>query len=103
MPPKKSFKAENPTLQFISTEAIEAVEHETDTKANVQESIKASTSGNSTELPTGYVLKPESKSRRVQTLIQPSVYEKLKTIADNKGISTNEAINNAIREYVERN
>ena len=43
----------------------------------------------------------ETKSKRVQSLVQPSVYEKIKSIAINKGISVNEAINEALRKYIE--
>ena len=44
----------------------------------------------------------ELKSKRVQILIQPSVHEAVKAKAKAEGISTNEAINIALREYTER-
>ena len=51
----------------------------------------------------GYEPNPEyieTKSKRVQLLVQPSVYEAVKARAKAEGISTNEAINEALREYI---
>lgn len=50
----------------------------------------------------GYKPNPEyieTKSKRVQLLVQPSVYEAVKAKAKGLGISINEAINEALREY----
>ena len=55
--------------------------------------------------PKGYKPNPdfiETKSKRVQVLVQPSVYDKVKAKAEAKGISTNEAINEALKKYTER-
>ena len=52
--------------------------------------------------PEGYKPNPEyieTKSKRVQLLVQPSVYEAVKAKAKGLGISINEAINEALREY----
>ena len=71
---KKSFDLkENPAIQFISSAECSSEEH--------CNSIKADT------------INAESKSRRVQLLIRPSLYVKLKKMADNHGISVNEMIN----------
>ena len=81
---KKDFKS-NPALQFISTQ-----EEEPATK---------------TAIPTGYKLNPayiETKSKRVQLLVQPSIIDAVARIADRKGISRNEAINEALKQYAER-
>lgn len=78
---KKTFKT-NPVMNFISTPE----EPETPSKA-----------------PEGYKINPlyiETKSKRVQILIQPSVYEAVKEKARAEGISTNEAINQALKQYV---
>lgn len=55
--------------------------------------------------PEGYKPNPEyieTKSKRVQLLVQPSVYEAVKAQAKGLGISANEAINEALREYIDR-
>lgn len=55
--------------------------------------------------PEGYKPNPEyieTKSKRVQLLVQPSVYEAVKAKAKGLGISANEAINEALREYIDR-
>ena len=81
---KKDFKS-NPALQFISAPAEEA-------------SVKADT-------PSGYKPNPafiETKSKRVQLLVQPSVFDAVDRIARARGISRNEVINEALKQYTER-
>lgn len=57
--------------------------------------------------PSGkYAPKPrtrrtETKSRRMQILLKPSLYEKLHRIADAEGISINSLINDIIEGYPE--
>lgn len=51
----------------------------------------------------GYRANPkfiETKSERVQLLLQPSVVEDIKLLAKQKGLSLNEAINKAIQNYI---
>jgi hypothetical protein len=84
---KKDFKS-NPALQFISTPAAE------------EEPVPQKT-----PIPTGYKMNPayiETKSKRVQLLVQPSIIDAVARIADRKGISRNEAINEALKQYAER-
>ena len=93
---KKGFTSANPALDFISRESIEKVDGPTEPK---EEPVKRATA------PEGYKPGPEyveTKSRRVQILIQPSVHEAVKAKARAEGISTNEAINQALREYTEK-
>lgn len=63
MAQKKSFKADlNPALQFISTPPEEKIEETT------------------TPAPVGYKINPlyiEKRSKRLQLLIQPSLYERI--------------------------
>ena len=94
--PKKSFKEYIPTMSFISQESVEAVDGADDPAPAPARRGKA---------PAGYKANPEyteTKSKRVQLLVQPSVYEAVKTRAQAEGISVNEAVNNALKEYVER-
>lgn len=93
---KKSFKTtDNSVMQFISQESVDKVERKP-AEIPTPTVMKA---------PAGYRPNPafiEMKSRRVQALIQPSVYEAVKAKASRAGISVNEAINAALREYIER-
>ena len=52
-------------------------------------------------LPLGYAIKPESKTKRLNLLVRPSIYEALKSKADTRGISINEYINELITREVE--
>ena len=98
MAKSKSFKSgDNPAMNyFISKESIEAVDGKTEEATPTTGTRKA---------PAGYKPNPEyieTKSKRVQLLVQPSVYEAVKAKAKAEGISTNEAINEALRAYTER-
>lgn len=79
---KKSFKDSiSPAMQFISQP--------------LEESPKAETP------PEGYKVNPlyiEKKSRRLQLLIQPSLYDKVKARADREGRSLNELIHSILEE-----
>ena len=44
-------------------------------------------------LPTGFVLKRESKTRRVQLILRPSIYDDIKKLADKNGQSLNDYVN----------
>ena len=93
MAAKKTFKnAENPALQFISTPDVETEERES---AHVE--------SGTVEAPslrgfTPKLDKPETKSRRLQLLIKPSVYGAVKQIADESGLSVNEIINQILED-----
>lgn len=84
---KKTFK-DNPALQFISTPE--------------EAEIKEITPEIPPKTPEGYKLNPlyiETKSRRLQLLMQPSLHAKLKDMAKEKGMSVNELIHTALEEY----
>ncbi len=97
MAKKKSFIGENPALQFISTA-------ETETQPEEREPMPAQPKP-SQKLPKGYKLNPlyvETKSRRLQLVLQPSLYDKVKAGAAAAGLSVNEYVHqileNATRE-----
>lgn len=98
MAKSKSFKSDtNPAMSFISQESIDKVD-------GTEEGATTPTGGKK-KAPEGYKPNPEyieTKSKRVQLLVQPSVYEAVKAKAKARGISTNEAINEALIEYTER-
>lgn len=90
MAQKKSFKAElNPAMQFISTPAEE-------TTTGAGEGI-ASTK----DAPEGYKVNPlyiEKRSKRLQLLVQPSLYDKVKAQAEREGCSVNDYIHRVLEE-----
>ena len=90
MAQKKSFKADlNPAMQFISTPAEE-------TTTGAGEGV-ASTK----DAPEGYKLNPiyiETKSKRLQLLIQPSLLDKLKRKAKAEGRSVNDLVHSILEE-----
>lgn len=97
---KKDFTG-NPAMSFISPESIEKV----DGKKTGAKKTRKATAPKGKKAPEGYKPNPEyieTKSKRVQLLVQPSVYEEVKAKAKAEGISTNEAINEALRQYTER-
>lgn len=98
MATKKTFKKDNPALSFMST-ALEETALEADAEqVNIQLNKK--------DVPEGYKINPlyiEKKSKRVQLLLQPSVVGAIKELAKEKGISMNEAVNEAIKDYLQRN
>jgi hypothetical protein len=87
MASKKSFKADiNPAMQFISQSQEPTVEEE----AAPAPAGKA---------PEGYKLNPlyvETKSRRLQLLIQPSLHAKLKARAATDSKSINDLVHSII-------
>lgn len=83
---KKSFNTTTPAAAaFISTPATEP----------------AAAAG---AIPAGYKMDPryiETKSRRVQLLMQPSLYTRLKAEATAQGLSLNEYIHKKLEEAVQ--
>lgn len=90
MAQKKSFKAElSPAMQFISTPAEETETRETAPRAK--------------DAPEGYKVNPlyiEKRSKRLQLLVQPSLYDKIKTQADGEGCSVNDFIHRVLEDAV---
>lgn len=84
MPRKKTFvNADDPALSFISQESVEQAEER-------QAQSGAPSRG---QPPKGYKRNPEFievKSRRVQLVMQPSLYERVKLRSEAEGISFNE-------------
>ena len=86
MASKKSFSANMPAEMFVSEETKEA------------------SRSKSTQPPAGY--KPdygviETKSRRVQLLMQPSLHTKLKAEAERQGVSFNDYVHKVLEKAVE--
>lgn len=83
---KKSFlETENPAMAFLSEETIEAVDGK-----EQDATIKAPTGE---KPPNGYKLNPlyvETKSKRVQLVLQPSLYDRIRAASNAAGLSMNE-------------
>ena len=88
---KKSFltEGENPALSFISAESVEAVEKPARPAENP---------------PAGYKRNPEfieKRTKRVQLVLQPSLYEAAKGQAAELGISFNDYIHRVLTEALQ--
>lgn len=90
MAQKKSFKADlNPAMQFIST------------PATVEERAEVPASNSTAPAPEGYKVNPlyiETKSKRLQLLVQPSLLDKLKGKAKAEGRSVNDLVHSILEE-----
>lgn len=104
---KKSFK-DNPALQFISSTEPELIKS-AELEEKPQEKSEVKPQPRPIEKPPkGYKLNPiyvETKSRRLQLVLQPSLYDRVKAKATAAGLSVNEYIHqvldNATRETEE--
>ena len=90
MAQKKSFKADlNPAMQFISTPAEEITTGAGEGVASTKDA------------PEGYKVNPlyiEKRSKRLQLLVQPSLYNKVKAQAETEGCSVNDYIHRVLEE-----
>lgn len=85
---KKDFK--NAAEQFISNSPSQVI-------------TESSFQINSLDVPEGYKLNPmfvELKSKRVQLILQPSLYKKVKMKADEEGLSFNEYVHRVLLKNV---
>lgn len=100
---KKSFTAparedNNPALAFISEESIEAVDGKKETAAPA---LKAPTGE---KLPKGYKLNPlymETKTKRLQLVLQPSLFKRVKAASVAAGLSVNEYCHRVLNKATE--
>ena len=91
--PQKSFLSarneNNPTLSYISKESIAAIDGEEQLYFE------------GTKPPEGYKLNPqfiEKRTKRVQLVLQPSLYEKVKQASSAAGISLNDYVHKLLEE-----
>lgn len=85
---KKSFM-DSPALRFITANEEE--------KTVKEEKVAPKKE----ELPKGYKISPvyiETKSRRLQLLLKPSIFKKLKQTADKKHTSVNDLVNSILEK-----
>lgn len=97
---KKSFK-DNPALQFLSTPAVEEVEEIPEAKKAPTKRRPAPKPSAPAKPPEGYKVNPlyvETKSRRMQLVLKPSLYERVREHAMAAGISVNEYVHSVLEE-----
>lgn len=96
---KKSFKGENPALRYISVQDTDNTQHEQDaqythkTQNTDQTEIVQDTQNTQNA--------KETKSKRLNVLIRPSLFESASKVAHMQRISVNELIHLAVEKYVE--
>lgn len=94
---KKSFTDANPAMAFIST-----AENTEDFALTQPTKEELETKENSSSVPMKrnpeYI---ETKSKRVQMLMQPSLYDAIKKEAKAKDISVNEMMHEILKNHVE--
>lgn len=91
--PKKSFIKDNPALQFISAVDTEEGSVSEEREPAIPHSRPAE------KLPEGYKRNPllvETKSRRLQLVLQPSLFERVKAKAKASGLSVNEYVHQVL-------
>lgn len=97
---KKDFKGDNPALAFITIpEEAPTAPAPTETTPELPAAEQAG------KPPKGYKVNPlyvETKSRRVQLLMQPSIADAAKDYAAAQGLSMNELVALALKEYLEK-
>lgn len=111
MAAKKSFKSENPAMRFISplTEAVELEQPASpDPSPSKQELPSPASPWSAPEPPAHDVpmkmnpLYIETRSRRLNLLIQPSLHKRIKSLASARHTSVNDLIHLVLEEYADR-
>ena len=113
---KKSFADANPAMAFISTaentedfaltqptkEALEE-KHEVEAapaKPKTKRNPKPNSKGvKAVPMKTNYAV-VETKSKRVQMLMQPSLYDAIKDKAEKEGVSVNEMMHEILKTHI---
>ena len=93
---KKSFADANPAMAFIST--AEKSEDFALTQPTKEELEAKESSSVPMKRNPEYI---ETKSKRVQMLMQPSLYDAIKKEAKDKNISVNEMMHEILKNHVE--
>ena len=103
---RKSFTDANPAMAFISTAKeqedfalTQPTKEELEAKIDPKPLNKVSNGVPMKKNPE-YL---ETKSKRVQMLMQPSLYNSIKEEAEKEGISVNEMMHTILKNHVEQN
>lgn len=103
MASKKTFKDSitAPAMSFISQESIDKAEGAGQATTPAETQPESAAAPKTAKAPEGYKLNPlylETKSKRIQLLIQPSLHDKLKHKAQSEGTSVNDLIHTILAE-----
>lgn len=98
---KKSFTDANPAMAFISTakEDLEEKRETAPTKPQAKRNPKPK-GVKAVPMKINYAV-VETKSKRVQMLMQPSLYDAIKERAEEEGVSVNEMMHEILKEHLE--
>lgn len=92
MASKKSFAQANPAMAYIDVPEDEVTDNTEPSKPKKTTIVR--------KVRPQVMIKPkdaETKSRRVQILLQPSVYEAVKQLAEDSNTSVNDTINTILK------
>lgn len=95
MPKKPFIDRDNPALNFITTAG----------RTEEQAPEASEKPAQRQTAPEGYKRNPEyieKKTRRLQLVLQPSLYDKVKARAEESGVSVNEYIHSILEESTAR-
>lgn len=96
-------KAVNPTLQFITQPEEAATEPQTAEKQQTEEKLSSASGAPLRAAPARRALSgEEAKSRRLQLLLTPSLYEAVKGRAAEERLSVNELINSILKDAMRK-
>ena len=100
---RKSFTDANPAMAFISTAKeqedfalTQPTKEELEAKSN-QDTVNNVSNGVPMKKNPEYV---ETKSKRVQMLMQPSLYNSIKERAEKEGVSVNEMMHEILKTHI---
>jgi predicted HicB family RNase H-like nuclease len=116
---KKSFKGVNPALAFISgteepategkredrpeNEALNTLDTQNTDNTHIKQAARSERRTQDTPLKEGAKnAGKETKSKRLNLILQPSLFENMSKIAHMRQTSVNDLINTLLREYTER-
>lgn len=88
---KKAFKS---NLERINNHASRFTSNSSDNKSTKKKDCILNS------VPEGYKMVPESKSKRLQILIQPSLYNKIKERAEKNRTSVNDTIHSILSKSI---
>lgn len=87
---------------FLSQPEPTAAQTKKRTPTTAKKPTKAPAAPEAPVAPEGYIIKPEPKTRRLQLLIAPSLYDQVKAAADAAGKSVNLQINEILAEAMKK-
>jgi hypothetical protein len=124
---KKSFNTANPALAYIELPEDDAPEHDQSIIAATDSAGEAQQASPDSAKPVASATKPrrkprrtatrrkkapppmkpdpnliETRSKRVQVLMQPSVYEVISDLAYEDDVSVNEVIHNILKDFTDK-